>query len=514
MTADEARAFAVIWPLLGRHIAFHRRLVDITESVKAALLLSQAIYWTRHGRVVDQRGGWVLKSAQQWSLETGLSAREQASARAALARLRIWQEQRAGVPARLRFRLSLPRLAGLLAECPLPPAVVAAIRPVVPGPAGLALPPVARLAPEAGWDDPLGLIALLGPSLAYHRVLAGLAGGVHAGLVLSRALHLTRQRWHQGGDLDIVASAAHWTRELGLSRRELESARRDLMTLGLWEETLAGVPARLRVRVRLASLLERLSCETLPATRPVAADRGDPTTWDAPMRKTGLRDFHSLVSTKAPIQSRRNRHHRFDESAKLEEGLSTGVSVQTPPRAHAHEKPAPVVAARPGGGDPALLFPPGLSEAEQTAARHLLAHCPQHAQALLDELAARLQAGSVRTGAIAYLRGLVARCEAGRFVPELGLQVAARRDAERRHRLARDQERSQSRLAAEQARDPAHRARVQAHLAEIRQLLRGASARADASAGSVADTAGNVDSAPIPADADPAGSQPRSIHGP
>jgi hypothetical protein len=173
-----------------------------------------------------------------------------------------------------------------------------------------------------------------------------------------------------------------------------------------------------------------------------------------------------------------------------------------------------VVAPRPGGGDAALVFPPGLNEAEQVAARHLLAHCPQHAQALLDELAARLQAGSVRTGALAYLRGLVARCEAGRFVPELGLQVAARRDAEWRHRQARDQERSQSRLAAEQARDPAHRARAQAHLAEIRQLLRGLSARAGASAKSDEDSTGKLDSAPIPADADPAGSQPRSIHGP
>ena len=38
------RELAIIWPLLGRHIAFHRRLVDLTASVKAALLLSQTIY--------------------------------------------------------------------------------------------------------------------------------------------------------------------------------------------------------------------------------------------------------------------------------------------------------------------------------------------------------------------------------------------------------------------------------------------------------------------------------------
>lgn len=28
----DERALAVIWPLLGRHIAFHRRLVDLTAN--------------------------------------------------------------------------------------------------------------------------------------------------------------------------------------------------------------------------------------------------------------------------------------------------------------------------------------------------------------------------------------------------------------------------------------------------------------------------------------------------
>ena len=73
-----------IWPLLGRHIAFHRRLVDLTASVKAALLLSQTIYWTRHGRDIARTGGWFLKTTEQWEMETGLSAKEQTTARAVL----------------------------------------------------------------------------------------------------------------------------------------------------------------------------------------------------------------------------------------------------------------------------------------------------------------------------------------------------------------------------------------------------------------------------------------------
>ena len=79
-----AAPLSVIWPLLGRHIAFHRRLVDLTSSVKAALLLSQSIYWTRHGRDIARNGGWFHKTTEQWAIETGLSPKEQASAREVL----------------------------------------------------------------------------------------------------------------------------------------------------------------------------------------------------------------------------------------------------------------------------------------------------------------------------------------------------------------------------------------------------------------------------------------------
>ena len=70
--AFDAAPLSVIWPLLGRHIAFHRRLVDLTSSVKAALLLSQSAYWTRHGRDIAQTGGWFHKTTEQWEMETGL----------------------------------------------------------------------------------------------------------------------------------------------------------------------------------------------------------------------------------------------------------------------------------------------------------------------------------------------------------------------------------------------------------------------------------------------------------
>src|SRR5258706_13824713 len=64
---------AHVWPLLGRPVAMHTRLVELTGSIKAALMLSQAIYWTRHGKGVREGGGWFFKSMQQGQRETGLS---------------------------------------------------------------------------------------------------------------------------------------------------------------------------------------------------------------------------------------------------------------------------------------------------------------------------------------------------------------------------------------------------------------------------------------------------------
>jgi hypothetical protein len=113
----DAAPLSVIWPLLGRHIAFHRRLVDLTSSVKAALLLSQSIYWTRHGRDIAQTGGWFHKTTEQWAMETGLSAKEQASAREVLRSLALLDDQRMGIPARLHFRLRRGR-AGRAARRP------------------------------------------------------------------------------------------------------------------------------------------------------------------------------------------------------------------------------------------------------------------------------------------------------------------------------------------------------------------------------------------------------------
>jgi len=64
--------------LLDRPIAYHRVFVTLTGSVKAAVLLSQAVYWQKRAKQAD---GWWYKTAEEWTEETGLSKHEQDTAR-------------------------------------------------------------------------------------------------------------------------------------------------------------------------------------------------------------------------------------------------------------------------------------------------------------------------------------------------------------------------------------------------------------------------------------------------
>lgn len=441
----QLRDLAIIWPLLGRHIAFHRRLVDLTANVKAALLLSQTIYWTRHGRDIARTGGWFLKTTEQWEMETGLSPKEQISAREVLRTLAVLNEQRIGIPAKLHYRLCLDQLGTLLSER------------------------IGSNSARLDWGDGAAVAELLGPSLSYHRRLAGIGGGVHAGLLLSRALHLTRLQTKRRWDTWIRNSATQWADEIGLTRRELDTARRDLAQIGVWDETLAGIPPTLIARVRLDCLLALLASEAVPTGQfsvlAQSADGGSPAISPAQNGESSWRQSRLLVSPNPPNQIRRNRHHSSAETANLHIQGSTSDSVQQPPVSEqGREECRP-----PSGGE--LIFPENLLPDERDSALVLIRRCPEQAQALLDELSARMQAKAVHTSPIAYLRGLVKRAIAGEFVPELGQRVAATRRRRQEERLERQQrEAEEQRLAAERA-TPEYQARAAVRREEIRRML-------------------------------------------
>ena len=107
---------------------------------------------------------------------------------------------------------------------------------------------------------------------------------------------------------------------------------------------------------------------------------------------------------------------------------------------------------------------------ECAAARMRLRSSGDQAQVLLDELAGRLQANGVRASPVAYLRGLIARAQAGTFLPELGPRIASERSQRQKaadqHRAREAQER---RHEIERA-TPEYQARVRAQRERLIEL--------------------------------------------
>jgi hypothetical protein len=102
--------------LLSAPIAFHRAFVKIGGGVTAGLLLSQAFYWSKN-RTAKLRDGWFYKSHAEWEEETGLTRREQQTAREHLRDKKLLEEKIDTLPGKGRvlwFRVNLNGLCEAL----------------------------------------------------------------------------------------------------------------------------------------------------------------------------------------------------------------------------------------------------------------------------------------------------------------------------------------------------------------------------------------------------------------
>ena len=93
--------------LLDRPIAYHRILARIAGSVSGGVFLSQALYWSKRTTLQDS---WFYKTADEWFDETFLTRREQETVRKRLVALKILEERKNGVPAKLYFRVNILEL--------------------------------------------------------------------------------------------------------------------------------------------------------------------------------------------------------------------------------------------------------------------------------------------------------------------------------------------------------------------------------------------------------------------
>lgn len=113
MTESQTRLLTLIRELSERPIAYMPAYARLANSVTAGVFLSQAMYWTPRGSAPY---GWFYKTAEEWTAETALSYKEQATARKKLREIGVLEEKRMGVPARLWYRVDLERVSELLLE--------------------------------------------------------------------------------------------------------------------------------------------------------------------------------------------------------------------------------------------------------------------------------------------------------------------------------------------------------------------------------------------------------------
>lgn len=98
---------AYIQTLLQRPIAFHRVFVPL-GGVTGALFLSQLLYWSDRG---SEGNGWIYKTQAEWTDETGMTRREQETARRQLREAGVIEESYKGLPAKLFYRINFEALS-------------------------------------------------------------------------------------------------------------------------------------------------------------------------------------------------------------------------------------------------------------------------------------------------------------------------------------------------------------------------------------------------------------------
>ncbi len=99
--------FSDVFTGLGRPVVYYPSLNAITGSVAATVFLANLFQWSGTQRDPD---GWIYKTQEEIEVETGLSRREQETARKQLRAATLLREERRGVPARLYYLIHVETL--------------------------------------------------------------------------------------------------------------------------------------------------------------------------------------------------------------------------------------------------------------------------------------------------------------------------------------------------------------------------------------------------------------------
>ena len=421
--------------LLGqRCIAFHPKLVHVTGRVTAGLMLSQAIYWTRKLAITESaRQGWFWKTRDEWRNETGLSRREQDSARQALKNHGLWLEKRVGMPAKVWYRIDLDTLGWLLE-------------------------PTAYTAWD--WRNDRAVLQLLGRPFLFYRSLSDITGAATSAVLLSNFLGQERARLKNGDGLtgwrpylfDVMRQ------QTGLTRHELDSARSGLRQSEVLTERRLGMPPRVEWQIRMDRLIALLSAvdsrsapadtelgqpDFRPGNRLVEQFSGNvPTSFQRTSnraRRNPANQNSGILLAGLPETYPLNFRNRTDRISGIAPASWAGFGTPDGPiredlyiegtTGYMTTPPSEVIGS---GGDGSswseqLIWPRTLRPEERESAKRLLAPVSAMAQLLLDELAGQALNHKTIEQPLNYLSALASKARTGDFVPAAALREQARR---------------------------------------------------------------------------------------
>ena len=240
-------------------VPLYPQLVKACGSPKAALMLGQAIGLSRTWLQRDRsRNGWFWMTAADWQAATGLTAREQESAREALVASGLWEERRTHNPSRLYFRVHLTTVAQALGLQQKSAAVDRTDE-------------VPDAADVWHWDAATAT-NVLGDSLMFFKPLADLAGDVIAGLLLSLLLAEQRKAL-RGRTVDqhgrFRVQFGSLVDEAVIGPKAMRNARERLRRAGFITEqsTGSGPATRVNVGVNLTAMMACLQEQPSTAMR-------------------------------------------------------------------------------------------------------------------------------------------------------------------------------------------------------------------------------------------------------
>lgn len=98
----------------GQPVVVQRAFIRVTKDLKAAAMLSQAMYWT--DTLPPDREGWFYKTQIEWEEETSLTRPEQERARRILTDLGFWEEDHRGMPRKVWFKVDEEKLDEAIKE--------------------------------------------------------------------------------------------------------------------------------------------------------------------------------------------------------------------------------------------------------------------------------------------------------------------------------------------------------------------------------------------------------------